>query len=109
MEILLIIIFAFSAIWILVLSWAVLYNHYKTKSDMATIYATMTIEFSKAGLHAICEDIEEDCFCIGGDLRPLVDLINDVDAYCNPETRFSLTEKGLKTLKEKKEEDDDTV
>lgn len=70
---------------------------------MATIYATIKIELSKAGLHAICEDIEEDCFCIGGDLRPLVDLINDVDAYCNPETRFSLTEKGREELKKIKE------
>lgn len=59
---------------------------------MATIYATIKIELSKAGLHAICEDIEEDCFCIGGDLRPLVDLINDVDAFCSHETRFALAD-----------------
>lgn len=67
---------------------------------MSTVYATITIEMSKAGLHCICEDIEEDVFCIDGDLEPLVGLINDVEAYCNPETVFSLTEKGKQYLKE---------
>ena len=39
-------------------------------------YATITIEMSKAGLHCICDDIEEDVFCINGDLSPLVQLFN---------------------------------
>lgn len=59
---------------------------------MATIYATIKIELSKAGLHAICEDLEEDCFCINGDLTPLVELINNAETYCNPETRFALAD-----------------
>lgn len=60
---------------------------------MATVYATIVLEFSKAGIHAICEDIEEDCFCVDGDLEPLEELINNVEALCNPDTEFSLTEK----------------
>ncbi len=70
---------------------------------MATIYATITIELSKAGLHAICEDLEEDCFCIDGNLSPLVELINKAETFCNPETRYSLTEKGREELKKIKE------
>lgn len=65
---------------------------------MATIYATIKIELSKAGLHAICEDLEEDCFCTDGDLSPLEELINKVEIFCNPETRF--------TLADRKEDDD---
>ena len=57
-------------------------------------YATITIEMSKAGLHCICEDIEEDVFCINGDLSPLVELLQRVEDVCNPDTVFSLTEKG---------------
>lgn len=60
-------------------------------------YATIILEMSKAGIHAYCEDIEKDCFCINGDLAPLVKLINDAE-ICNPDTRFKLTEKGRKEL-----------
>ena len=57
-------------------------------------YATITIEMSKAGLHRICDDIDEDVFCINGDLSPLVELLQRVEDVCNPDTVFSLTEKG---------------
>ena len=57
-------------------------------------YATITIEMSKAGLHCICDDIDEDVFCINGDLSPLVELLQLVEYVCNPDTVFSLTEKG---------------
>ena len=67
-------------------------------------YATITLELSKAGIHAYCEEIDEDCFCTGGDLEPLVKLINDAE-ICNPDTRFSLTEKGRKSLNELTAED----
>lgn len=59
-------------------------------------YATITIEMSKAGLHCICDDIEEDVFCINGDLSPLVQLLQCAEDVCNPDTVFSLTEKGKK-------------
>lgn len=67
-------------------------------------YATITLELSKAGIHAYCEEIDEDCFCINGNLEPLVKLINDAE-ICNPDTRFSLTEKGRKSLNELTAED----
>lgn len=72
---------------------------------MSTTFATITLELSKAGIHAICEDTEEDAFIPRDDLQPLVDFINDVEAVCNPDTVFHLTEKGKKEgkriLKEK--------
>ena len=61
-------------------------------------YATITVEMSKAGIHAYCEEIDEDVFCIGNDLDPLVELINRAEELCSPYTRFSLTEKGEKHL-----------
>ena len=67
-------------------------------------YATITLELSKAGIHAYCEETDEDCFCIGGNLEPLVKLINDAE-ICNPDTRFSLTGKGRKSLNELTAED----
>lgn len=60
-------------------------------------YATITLELSKAGIHAYCEEINEDCFCTNGNLDPLVELINDAE-ICNPDTRFSITEKGMEAL-----------
>lgn len=63
-----------------------------------TAYATITIELSKAGIHAYCEEIGEDVFCIGNDLDPLVELINTVEELCSPNTRFSITEKGEEYL-----------
>ncbi len=61
-------------------------------------YATITLELSKAGIHAYCEEIDEDCFCTNGNLEPLVKLINDAE-ICNPDTKFSLTDKGKREAK----------
>ena len=66
---------------------------------MAT-YATIVLELSKAGIHAICEDIEEDVFCINGNLEPLVELINKVEEFCNPDTTYRLTDKAKKMIEE---------
>lgn len=66
---------------------------------MNTTFATITLELSKAGIHAYCEDIDEDCFCTDGNLEPLVKLINDAEILCNPDTVFYLTEKGGKERK----------
>ena len=62
-------------------------------------YATIVMELSKAGLHAYCEELDEDCFCVGGNLEPLVRLINDAESSCNPDARFCLTEKGKREVK----------
>lgn len=66
---------------------------------MSVVYATITIELSKAGLHCICEDIDEDVFCSDGKLDALVELINKAEVLCNPDTVFSLTEKGKEEAK----------
>ena len=58
------------------------------------VYATIKIEMSKAGLHCICDDIDEDVFCIDENLEPLVELINKAESLCNPDTVYMLTEKG---------------
>lgn len=69
---------------------------------MGIIYATIVLQLSKAGIHAMCEELEKDCFCVDGKLDPLVDLINDAEAFCNPETVFAITDKGREELKKSK-------
>ena len=71
-----------------------------------SVYATIVIELSKAGLHAICDDIDEDVFCIDGNLAPLVELINKAEGCCNPDVEFSLTEKGKEYAKKLLEQED---
>ena len=70
---------------------------------MAT-YATITLELSKAGIHAICEDIDEDVFCPRSDkecdIQPLVDLINTAEELCNPDTTYRLTDYAKKMIEE---------
>jgi len=67
-------------------------------------YATITLELFKAGIHAYCEEIDEDCFCTNGNLEPLVKLINDAE-ISNPDTKFSLTDKGKRKAKRLLEND----
>ena len=71
-------------------------------------YATITLELSKAGIHAYCEEIDEDCFCTNGNLEPLVKLINDAE-ICNPDTRFRLTDKGKREAKRLREKDNNVI
>ena len=81
----------------------------KTLSHMSkATYATITLELSKAGIHAYCEETGEDCFCTNGDLEPLVKLINDAE-ICNPDTRFSLTDKGKREAKRLREKDNNEL
>ena len=64
---------------------------------MIPIYAHIQIELSKAGLHAYCEETEDEIFIPHNegrvDVAPLLQLLNDAET-CNPDTVFSLTEKG---------------
>lgn len=66
---------------------------------MIPIYAHIQIELSKAGLHAYCEETEDEVFIPnnGGrvDIAPLLNLLNDAEEL-NPDTVFFLTEKGKK-------------
>lgn len=64
-------------------------------------YATITLELSRAGIHVICDDIDEEVFCPrGGDLQPLVDIINKAEEYCSPDATFRLSEKAKKMIEE---------
>lgn len=62
-------------------------------------YATIVLQLSKAGIHAMCEELEEDCFCVDGNLEPLVDLINDAEAFCNPDAVFTIADKEREKVK----------
>lgn len=70
-----------------------------------SVYATIVIELSKAGLHAICDDIDEDVFCIDGKLDPLVELINKAEELCNPDTVYRLTDVGSECVEQLETED----
>ena len=48
------------------------------------VFATIVLKMSKAGIHAFCNDIGEDAFCIGGDIKPLIELLNKAETECNP-------------------------
>lgn len=71
-------------------------------------YAIITLELSKAGIHAYCEETGEDCFCTNGNLEPLVKLINDAE-ICNPDTLFRLTDKGHREAKRLREKDNNEL
>ncbi len=66
---------------------------------MGITYATIVLQLSKAGIHAMCEELEKDCFCVDGNLNQLVDLINEAEAFCYPEIVFTITDKGREELK----------
>ena len=64
------------------------------------IYATIKLELTRAGIYAHCEELDKDVFIPAdresheSDITPLLDLINDAETYCNPDTIFKLTDKG---------------
>ena len=47
-----------------------------------------------------CEDTGDEIFINkdSGNMQPLVNFINKVDEECDPETTYTLTEKGKETL-----------
>lgn len=49
------------------------------------VFATIVLKLSKAGIHAICNDVERDVFCINGNIEPLIELINEAESTCNPD------------------------
>ena len=63
-------------------------------------YATIQLNIYKSGIMVSCEDTGDEIFINknDGNLQPLVDFINKVDEECNPETTYTLTEKGKETL-----------
>ena len=72
---------------------------------MGAIYATITIELSSDGMIIKCDEAEKTAYIkknINGntDIRPLVDFINEVEDYMDPDVTYKITEKGEKYLKE---------
>jgi hypothetical protein len=60
-------------------------------------YATITLEVHKSGIRVTCKEIEGiDEFVNRGDEERLLKVINAINHVCDPEARFSLTDKGKK-------------
>lgn len=67
--------------------------------------AVITLELYNSGIHFICDDTGHDDFISKGDADHLVELINEVDMYTDPNTVFKLTEKGKELLNKLENED----
>lgn len=70
-------------------------------------FATIQLDLYKGGIRAYCPDLSDDdylCeeFIPRGDGQALIDFINEVDVFTNPDTVFALTEKGKKEAKKLK-------
>ena len=66
-------------------------------------YANINLELFKSGIHLTCEDTDEDEFIPKGNGDMLMDIINEIDALCNPDAIFTLTEKGKEYVEKLKE------
>lgn len=72
------------------------------------IYATIKLELTKAGIYASCEETGNEVFIPAdresneSDITPLLDLINDAETYCNPDTVFKLTDEAKRQIAEGK-------
>lgn len=66
-------------------------------------YAKINLELFKSGIHLTCEDTGEDEFIPKGNGDMLLDIINEIDALCNPDAIFTLTEKGKEYVEKLKE------
>lgn len=70
-------------------------------------YATVTLHFISGGIYAECEELDEGKMIAAGDGDAIMDFINEVDTYANPNTTFSLTEKGKEEVERLKQEEDE--
>ncbi len=62
--------------------------------------ALIKIHLFPNGMYVECEALEDGKFIPLGDAKPLLDFINDVQEFYDPDTVFMLTEKGKKMLEE---------
>lgn len=62
--------------------------------------ATINIHLFPNGMYVECEDIDDAKFIPEGDIQPLIDFINEVSDFTDPNARFALTEKGKQKVKE---------
>lgn len=65
---------------------------------MSKNYATVTLKFFKAGIYAECEDLELTEFISKGDGQAMMDFLNEVDEFSDPDTTYVITEKGKEYL-----------
>lgn len=56
--------------------------------------AEISIHLFSNGMYVECEEIDDAKFIPAGDLQPLVDFINEVSSFTDPNARFTITEKG---------------
>ena len=72
------------------------------------IYATITLEMTRAGIFATCKELDKEVFIAGdkegNSLEKLVELINEAETYCSPDTMFVLTEKGKREVEKLRNE-----
>ena len=61
-------------------------------------YANINLEMFKSGLHLTCKETEDDEFIPNGNGNMLMDILNKIDELTNPDTRYKITEKGLRVL-----------
>lgn len=62
--------------------------------------ATIQLHLFPNGMYVECEETEDGKFIPAGDIRPLLEFINDVQDVCDPDATFTITEKGEKRLGE---------
>ena len=58
-----------------------------SKKRKNCVYATIVLKMSQAGIHATCNDVGNDVFCVNGDIQPLVKLINEAEKL-NPKRKI---------------------
>lgn len=61
--------------------------------------AEISIHLFPNGMYVECEETDDAKFIPQGDIQPLIDFINDVSAFTDPDARFALTEKGKAHVK----------
>lgn len=66
-------------------------------------WASIKIDIYDEGLRFKCEDIGKDVFIKAGDAENLLKELNLVCDICDPDARFTLTEKGKEYLKQLQE------
>lgn len=59
-----------------------------SKKKKNCVYATIVLKMSQAGIHAMCNDVGNDVFCVNGDIKPLINLINEAEKL-NPKSKIN--------------------
>lgn len=60
--------------------------------------ATAIFHFFDNGIYIECEDLDIGKFVTKGDGNAIMDILNDIDNFTDPNTTFELTEKGKELL-----------